>query len=127
MNDPRLTKTGRILRKYKLDELPTLVNLLKGDISVVGPRPDTPEEIASLDEETRNIVLSVKPGIVSPATLWDFNEDIILKDSDNPHRDYCEKIKPVKYRMNVEYVKSKSFLGDIKLICQLIVKIFVRK
>src|SRR3990167_72465 len=72
INDPRLSKIGKWLRRFKLDELATLVNLIKGDITIIGPRPDTIEEVATLDEKTRNIVLSVKPGIISPATLHNY-------------------------------------------------------
>lgn len=123
LNDFRLTPLGRFLRKTKLDELPTFWNLLKGEITVVGPRPDVPSEIDSLDKGIREIVLSVKPGLISPATLWDINEDELLKDEVDAHKAYCEKIKPTKYRLNCWYVRNKTFLLDIKVIVATILKL----
>ena len=122
MNDPRLTKIGKWLRRFKLDELPTLYNLIKGDIRLVGPRPDTVEEIDTLDYKTRHLVLSVKPGIISPATIHNFKEDETLSSQDEPHRYYCEIIKPVKYYLNCWYVRQKSPYFDLKVFCAFILK-----
>src|SRR3990167_6639608 len=116
INDERLTKYGKWLRKFKLDELPTLLNLLKGDIVIVGPRPDTPEEIWSLPKYIRKTVLSLKPGIISPATLWNYKEDEILANKKNPHKYYTQIIKPVKYKLNMWYVSKKSFWFDVRVI-----------
>jgi lipopolysaccharide/colanic/teichoic acid biosynthesis glycosyltransferase len=116
MDDPRLTRVGKWLRRFKLDELPTLWNLLKGDIAIVGCRPDVPSEIESLDEETRRCVLSRKPGLISPATLWNIDEDKFLADFPDPHQAYLTYIKPIKYRLNVWYVMKRSFLLDCKVI-----------
>lgn len=121
-NDPRLTKIGKLLRRFKIDELPSLYNVLKGDIEIVGPRPDVPSEIETLDEETRVTVLSVKPGIISPATLWNISEDAILSGELNPHQVYLEKIKPTKYALNVWYVSKKSFWFDMKVIISFFLK-----
>lgn len=115
-NDPRMTRLGRFLRRTKLDELPTLWNVLRGDLSLVGPRPDVPEELESLHRGVRSLVLSVKPGIISPATIWNSNEDKLLKDEKDPHKAYLEKIKPKKYRLNCWYVTQKSFLFDLRVI-----------
>ena len=122
LDDPRLTKTGKFLRKYKLDEIPTLWNLIKGDIALCGPRADVPSEIASLGPEMADAILRVKPGIISPATLWDFHEDEILKGSKDPHKDYCEKIKPKKYELNLKYIKEKNLWLDTKLVAKTILK-----
>jgi len=115
-DDPRLTKIGKFLKKYQLDELPQLINVLKGEMSLVGPRPEVPSEIDSLDPETRKIILSVKPGMTSLATLANPHEGEILRGSKDPHKTYCEKIKPEKIRLNLEYVKQRSLLLDIKII-----------
>lgn len=123
INDKRLTKVGKWLRKLKLDELPTLWNLLRGDIKIVGPRPDTPEEIESLSQNRKDIVLSVKPGIISPATLWNYKEDETLSNKKNPHKYYTEVIKPVKYYLNVWYVQNKTFWLDIKIVLAYILRI----
>lgn len=124
IDDPRLLKIGPFLKKYQLDELPQLINVLKGDISFVGPRPDVPSEINSLDPQTREMILSVKPGMTSLATLSNFHEGEILKGSKDPHKTYCEKIKPEKIRLNIEYVKNKSFWLDLKIILKTIAKLF---
>lgn len=116
MNDNRLTSLGKWLRRFKLDELPTFWNLLCGDIAIVGPRPDVVSEIESLTPEIRSVVLSVKPGLISPATLWNIDEDALLKDEPDPHHAYCEKIKPTKYLLNVWYVENKSLWLDAKLV-----------
>lgn len=116
MNDPRLTPVGKWLRRFKLDELPTLWNLLRGDITIVGPRPDVPSEYEDLTEETRNIIWSVKPGLVSPATVWDINEDEVLKDEPDPHQAYLKKIKPYKIALNIWYVENRNLWLDTKVI-----------
>lgn len=116
MDDDRLTPVGKWLRRFKLDELPTLINVIKGDVSLVGPRPDVPSEIVSLDPLTKEKVLSVKPGLLSPATLWNIDEDAFLAGEDDPHAVYTELIKPLKYKLNVWYVNQKSFLFDLKII-----------
>src|SRR3990167_1875432 len=84
-DDPRLTKIGGFLRKFKIDELPQIWNLIKGDINLVGCRPDVPKEIRSLDKRTRYIILSQKPGLFSPATLWNFHEEDQLTGQKDPH------------------------------------------
>lgn len=116
MNDPRLTTIGKWLRRFKLDEIPTLWNLIKGDIAIVGPRPDTVEEIESLDEETRSFVLKVRPGIISPATLWNYKEDEVLSSKENPHEYYTQNIKPIKYYLNLYYVINRNTWYDIRII-----------
>ena len=114
--DSRLTKIGKFLKKYQLDELPQLINVLKGEMSFVGPRPEVPSEIESLEPETREIILSIRPGMTSLATLANPHEGEALKGSKDPHKTYCEKIKPEKIRLNLEYVNKRSFWLDVKII-----------
>lgn len=116
VDDSRLTPLGRVLRRFKIDELPTLINLLKGDIGLVGPRPDVPSEIESLDYETKRMVLSVKPGLVSPATLWNIDEDKYLAGTKNPHEVYCREIKPIKYELNKWYVARRNWWLDTRIL-----------
>jgi lipopolysaccharide/colanic/teichoic acid biosynthesis glycosyltransferase len=118
-NDPRLTKAGRLLRKYKIDELPQMVNVLKGEMSFVGPRPEVPMEVETYDIEERKI-LSVRPGITDWASIVFHNEGAILSGSADPHQAYREKIKPEKLRLALKYVDEKSFLTDIRIIFETI-------
>jgi len=116
--DPRLTKIGKFLRKYKLDELPQLINVFKGEMSLVGPRPEVPE-YAKLYQGEEKIIYSVKPGITDYASLWDINEAEILKDAktfEETEKIYLEKIRPEKVRLQMKYVKEKSFLTDLKIL-----------
>ena len=123
-DDPRLTKIGRKLRKYKLDELPQLINVFKGEMSIVGPRPEVVSEIDTYDPLIKEKILSVKPGMGDLATLSDLNEEEILRGSADPHQTYREKIKPEKIRLNLEYVEKQSFSFDLKIIISIILKIF---
>ena len=116
-DDPRITKTGNLLRKYKLDELPQLINVLKGEMSFVGPRPEVPMEVKTYNDEEKRI-LTVKPGITDYASLTFHNEGEILKGSEDPHQAYREKIRPEKLRLGLKYVDSQSFRVDMKIIIQ---------
>jgi lipopolysaccharide/colanic/teichoic acid biosynthesis glycosyltransferase len=116
-DDPRLTRTGRFLRRYKLDELPQLFNVLKGDMSFVGPRPQVPTEVAQYTVEERELLL-VRPGITDWASLRFSNEGEILKGHDDPDRAYAELIRPEKMRLGLEYVRSGRFGDDLKIIAQ---------
>jgi len=118
-NDSRITKSGKIFRKYKIDELPQLFNVLKGDMSFVGPRPDVPGYADRLSGEDR-IILSVKPGITGPASLKYKNEEEILANVENP-KEYNDKvIWPDKVRINKEYIKNWSLKKDIEYIIKTI-------
>lgn len=114
-DDPRITRTGKFLRKYKLDELPQLMNVLKGEMSLVGPRPEVPSEVETYSEEEKKI-LSIRPGITDLASLKFHNEGEILKGSSDPHQTYREKIRPEKLRLALHYVHNHSFLTDLKII-----------
>jgi lipopolysaccharide/colanic/teichoic acid biosynthesis glycosyltransferase len=113
--DPRLTKTGRFLRRYKLDELPQLVNVLKGDMSFVGPRPQVTDEVAGYTPEEREI-LSVRPGITDWASLRFHNEGEILAGHADPDAAYAELIRPEKMRLGLEYVRRGTFRDDLDIL-----------
>jgi len=114
-DDPRITRVGRWLRRYKLDELPQLVNVLKGEMSIVGPRPEVPEYVAMLTEDEREI-LSVRPGMTDWASIWNSDEGAALAGSDDPERTYLEKIRPEKIRLQREYIRRRSFWVDMRII-----------
>jgi len=124
-DDPRITRVGKFLRKYKLDELPQLFNVLKGEMSFVGPRPQVQWAVDLYTHEERQI-LDVRPGITDYASLRFSNEGEILKGSKNPDKDYMEKIHPEKMRLGLEYVKNRSFTLDTKIILQTVTAIFKR-
>ena len=111
----RITPLGEKLRKYKLDELPALLNVLKGDMSFVGPRPDVPGYADKLKGEDR-LVLKLKPGITGPASIKYANEEEILAKQKNPKQYNDEVIFPDKVKINLDYYYNHSFIGDIKLI-----------
>lgn len=123
-DDPRLTKIGGFLKKYQLDELPQLINVLKGEMSLVGPRPEVKAYVDMFTEEEREIILSVRPGMTDLASIWNFHEGEILKGSPDPEKTYMEKIRPEKIRLQLEYVKNRSFTLDIKIILKTIVRMF---
>ncbi len=113
--EDRITPLGRFLRKYKLDELPELWNILKGDMSFVGPRPDVPEYMLNLKGEDRKI-LQLKPGLTGPATLKYANEEEILAKVDNPKEYYDKVIFPDKVKINLDYYYNHNFWTDLKII-----------
>lgn len=115
-DDPRLLKIGKILRKHQLDELPQFINILKGDMSFVGPRPEIPLEIQRYNKEDRELILSIKPGLTDLATLENLHEEEILKGARDPHEAYRKLIQPQKIKLAKEYVKKRSFWLDIKII-----------
>jgi len=121
--DPRITKTGYFIRKYKLDELPQLINVLKGDMSFVGPRPEV-RKYVSLYDESQKKVLYVNPGITDVASIKYRNENELLEGSDDPETFYIKEIMPVKLKMNLEYINDRSFFKDIKVILNTLKTIF---
>ena len=114
-NDERITAIGKLFRRWKLDELPTLWNVLKGDMSFVGPRPDVPGYADKLEGESRRI-LEMRPGITGPATLKYSNEEKLLAGVDNPKKYNDEVIFSDKVQINLEYMDNWSFWKDIKII-----------
>lgn len=122
-DDSRITKSGYFLRKYKIDELPQLINVLKGEMSLVGPRPEVPRYVACYPEHVKTVVLSVLPGITDQASIEYKNENEILGRAADPDKAYVEEVLPIKLCYYVEYVKNRSLLGDLKIVCQTILAI----
>lgn len=114
-DDPRVTRVGRVLRRYKLDEIPQLINVLKGEMSFVGPRPEVASEVETYSPEQRRL-LEVVPGITDWASMRFHNEGEILKGSVDPHETYREKIRPEKIRLGLEYVQRRSFWVDMQIL-----------
>ena len=114
-DDPRITRVGRFLRKYKLDELPQLINVLKGEMSLVGPRPEVPKFVKLFEEDYKEI-LQVKPGITDYASLEFKDENELLKGAENPEEVYIREILPKKIEYYKRYLKEISFTTDLKLI-----------
>lgn len=114
-DDPRVTSFGRFLRRYKLDELPQLLNVLRGEMSLVGPRPEVPIYADMLAGEERAI-LNVKPGITDWASIWNPNEGALLAGEADPERAYLERIRPTKIKLQLHYVRQASLATDIKIL-----------
>ena len=116
-DDARITRVGKWIRRFNLDELPQLINVLKGEMSVVGPRPEVAQYVALFSDEEREI-LSVRPGITDWATLWIRDEGRVLAGSDDPERTYLEKIWPEKHRLALEYVRGRSLVIDFQIMAK---------
>jgi len=123
-DDPRLTKIGLFLKKYQLDELPQLVNVLKGEMSLVGPRPEVKMYVEMMTAEQKNVILSVRPGMTDYASLWNFHESEILKGAKDPEIAYQKLIRPKKLALQMKYVRERSLWVDIKIVFLTIFKIF---
>ena len=126
-DDPRITNIGKFLRKYKLDELPQLFNVLKFDMALVGPRPTLPCVIETLTQKEKSIILSVRPGITDPASLWNCNEEERLAGSFDPHKKFMEEIYPEIKRLQIEYIKKRNFLKDIIILTKTMWRIVTKK
>lgn len=122
--DPRITRAGAFLRRYKLDELPQLINVLLGDMSLVGPRPEVSRYIACYTAEQRAVVLSVPPGITDPASIAFSNESELLDAAENPEKTYIEAILPRKIQLYMQYVETRSLWGDVVLILRTLLVAF---
>lgn len=125
-NDSRITGSGTFIRKYKIDELPQLIDVLVGDMSLVGPRPEVPEYIEVYPQGVRNKVLSVKPGITDNASIIMVDENEILAKYDDPHHGYITEVLPIKQKLYVDYVDNHSFTGDLAIIFKTVWKIISR-
>ena len=121
-NDSRITKIGSFLRKYKLDELPQLINVIKGDMSLVGPRPEVPKYVALYSDKQRR-VLDVRPGITDYASIEYRDENSILGKVDNPEEYYINVIMPHKIDLNMKYIENNNVLIDIGIIFKTIFNI----
>lgn len=120
--DNRVTKVGSFLRRYKLDELPQFLNVLIGDMSVVGPRPEVGKYVSLYSDEQLK-VLSVRPGLTDPASLEFVNESEILAKYPDPEKAYIEEIMPKKLEMNLDYIENRNFARDMKIIGKTLKKI----
>lgn len=114
-DDVRITRIGRFLRKYKLDELPQLINVLIGDMSLVGPRPEV-KKFTDLYTDEEKVILTVRPGITDWASIWNSDEGAILAGTKDPDKVYMELIRPTKLKLQMKYVKERSFWVDLKII-----------
>ncbi|MBN2569746.1 MAG: sugar transferase [Deltaproteobacteria bacterium] len=121
-NDSRITKVGMLLRKYKIDELPQLVNVFLGDMSFVGPRPEVPEYARVIPDQ--EFIYSVKPGMTDPASIAFRDESEMLDSSSNPHLKYVTEILPQKVRLNMEYIKGANIWTDALIMFRTIKCIF---
>lgn len=121
-NDRRITRLGKFIRSFKLDELPQLVNVLKGEMSLVGPRPEVADYVEKYNEKQRK-VLEVRPGITDLASIKYFDENKLLGESDNPESTYLEKIMPDKLELNIQYIRNMSFQTDLKIIYRTLLRI----
>lgn len=115
-NDARVTRVGRWLRKYKLDELPQLLDVWVGHMSLVGPRPEVPCYVESYPKELKDLVLSIRPGITDKASIEFKDENVILARSADPHKSYVTEILPIKLNYYAEYVRNRSMLEDVRII-----------
>lgn len=120
--DQRITKTGRWLRKYKLDELPQLINILKGEMSFVGPRPEV-RKYVDLYSPEQAIVLSVRPGLTDYASLEYINENQVLSTYSDPEKAYVEIIMPAKLLLNLKYIRQRGMITDLEIIFKTLRKI----
>jgi len=125
-DDPRITKIGQIVRKYKLDELPQLINVVTGEMSLVGPRPEVKHYVDMFSEEEKAI-LKVRPGITDWASLWNPDEGAVLAGSPDPEKTYLEKIRPQTIRLQLKYVKDRSFWADVNILCLTIKTVLKRR
>jgi lipopolysaccharide/colanic/teichoic acid biosynthesis glycosyltransferase len=121
--DPRITRVGFYIRRYKLDEFPQFINVIRGEMSIVGPRPEVKEYVDLYSEEQRKI-LAVKPGITDYASLTYFHENEILAKSENPQQTYIQEVMPEKIRLNEKYLANPTLLQDISIIRKTVVKMF---
>lgn len=122
MRDPRITRSGYFIRKYKLDEFPQFINVLKGDMSIVGPRPEVKEFVDLYTAEQQKI-LRAKPGITDYASLEYFRENELLGKADDPRKTYVEVIMPAKIDLNMKYLKNMGIVEDLRIMWLTCIKI----
>jgi lipopolysaccharide/colanic/teichoic acid biosynthesis glycosyltransferase len=121
-DDPRITRFGKFLRRYKLDELPQFFNVLLGDMSLVGPRPEV-QKYVDLYSPEEKAILTVRPGITDWASIWNSNEAAVLEGSRDPERTYEELIRPTKLALQLLYVRDHSFFVDLRILFHTAVKL----
>ncbi len=125
-DDARITGIGKVIRKLKLDELPQLLNVIRGDMSLVGPRPEVRQYTDMYTAEEKGI-LELRPGITDWASLWNCDEGAILAASDDPERDYLEKIRPEKIRLQLAYLRKRTFGVDVMILWQTLLAVVLRR
>lgn len=123
--DPRITKVGYFIRKFKLDEFPQFINVLKGDMSIVGPRPEVSKYVALYSEEQLKI-LTVKPGITDYASIAYFHENEILAQATDPEKAYIEEVLPAKIKLNQRYLAKPTLSADLKIMLLTFLKMLGR-
>ncbi|MNX40969.1 UDP-glucose:undecaprenyl-phosphate glucose-1-phosphate transferase [compost metagenome] len=114
--DARITRSGAWIRHWKLDELPQLIDVFVGDMSIVGPRPEVPRYVALYPDALRQVVLSVRPGITDLASIRFRHENDLLAQASDPEQAYRDQILPEKLRLQSEYVRTRSFIGDLGIL-----------
>ena len=122
----RVTSVGRVLRKLKFDELPQFWNVIKGDMSMVGPRPEVSKWVAVYPEQWQTVLI-VRPGITDPASIMFRNEEQMLTQSSDPERTYREEILPQKLRLYQDYIANRSMTGDLSILWRTIVTVLLRQ
>jgi len=123
--DPRVTRSGYFIRKYKIDELPQLINVLIGEMSLVGPRPEVRKYVDLYSAEQQKVLL-VKPGITDLASLEYFNENELLAQSTDPERTYIDSVMPDKLKLNLKYIDQAGLVADVKIILRTIYRVVFR-
>jgi lipopolysaccharide/colanic/teichoic acid biosynthesis glycosyltransferase len=124
-DDPRITPIGRFLRRFKLDEIPQLFNVLSGEMSLVGPRPQVAHDVEKYTAEERAI-LDVRPGITDWATIWNSDEGAVLAGAADPDQEYIERIRPTKLRLQLAYVRQASLRTDIAILAHTLIRLLFR-
>lgn len=124
--DPRITRCGAFLRRFKLDELPQLWDVVTGNMSLVGPRPEVPRYMDMYPRATRELVLSVRPGITDWASVQFRDEGRLLAASSEPERTYIEEVLPIKQQLYLDYVQKRSFFVDLKILALTLSAVFRR-
>jgi len=124
--DRRITRSGRLLRKYKFDELPQLFNIIKGEMSLVGPRPEVPRYVELYTEEQRRI-LALKPGLTGSASITFNDESETLSRQEDPESFYCEHLIPTKIREDLSYARRATVLSDCAMVVKTLVRIFINQ
>jgi lipopolysaccharide/colanic/teichoic acid biosynthesis glycosyltransferase len=122
-DDTRLTSVGRWMRRFKIDELPQLINVVLGDMSLVGPRPEILSEVEAYTGEQRR-VLELRPGITDWASIWNSNEERVLAGAADPHAAYKQLIQPTKLHLQLEYYRERTFAVDLLILASTILKLF---
>lgn len=125
-DDPRITRIGKFLRKYKFDEIPNLFNLLRGDMALIGPRTTLSSVLDTISQADMDIILSVKPGLFDCGGLWNYNEEERLKGAEDPHGRFIEEIYPELVKRQIECINHRSLGHDLKVIVRVVWKI-IRK